>query len=325
MTVTSSGARVLKSAAGEISKNLKEKMALYTWLFMIIRGACAALWQGAADSVPHVKAGLCEAYKVAFEKVNMTAANTLKHGWFEAGMTVMIVAPMWEYYILCRLGCAQFVWWWLFLYAVVFYATLPISRWYTVPVSIVMLKVLPCCGAPWQLYLLVFLANVKMSSRLLGARLDLLWLEARTLSEPEHMPKLMNLHVTIHDKNIKYFDGLRGNPVCTFITSVTTFAKMSRLFDEDLRRYPNTFAWTKLLCFRHVFIPLTIMRVGVIMCLEMLWLCACNLLPAAFAFLGFQPDLAGMFGAGVFGAGGRATQATDELLAALAADDAFMA
>ena len=297
---------------------------MYTWLFMIIRGACTALWQGAADSVPVVKAWLCEAYKVSFEKVNLTAAHTLKHGLVEAAMTVMIVAPMWEYYILCRLGCAQFMTWWLFVHAVVFYATLPISRWYSVPVSLVMLKVLSCCDAPWQWKLLVILGNVKMSSRLLGARLDLLWWEVRTLSEPEHMPKLMNLHVKIHDKNITYFDGLRAKPVCTFIITVTTFAKMSRLFDEDLRRYPNSYAWTKLLCFRHVFIPLTIMRVGVIMCLEMLLNIACNLLPAAVAILGFQPDLAGMFGAGVFGAGGRATQATDELLAALAADDAFM-
>jgi hypothetical protein len=200
--------------------------------------------------------------------------------------------------------------------------------------------------------LLVFLANVKMSSRLLGARLDLLWLEARTLSEL--MPQLMKLSLNISDDNMKYFNDLRAKPVCTVMTmkyfirlslakmsrqpqdqnlredvactvKIKTFAKMSRLFDEDLTRHPNTYAWTKLLCFSHVFIPLTNIRFKVICCLELLWLCACNLLSAAVAFLGFQPDLAGMFGAGVFGAGGRATQATDELLAALAADDAFMA
>ena len=37
---------------------------LYTWLYMISLGAWAALWQGAADSVPIVKAVLREAYKV---------------------------------------------------------------------------------------------------------------------------------------------------------------------------------------------------------------------------------------------------------------------
>lgn len=313
---------------------------MYTWLFMIIRGACATLWQGAADSVPHVKAGLREAYKVAFENVNWTAAHALKHGWFQVGMTVMIVAPMCEFWVLWRVGCTQFMLWWLFLYAVVFYATLPISRWYSVPVSLVMLKVLSCCDASWQWNLLVILGNVKMSSRLLGARLDLLWWEARTLSE--RLPPLMDLDVKIRKKSIKYFHGLRAEPVCTVIhtvikyfnglkeepedtviytvTTIITFAKMSHLFDEDLRRHPNTFAWTKLLCFSYVAIPLTIMRFQVIWRLELLWLCACNLAPAAVAFLGFQPNLAG-----VFGAGGRATQATDELLAALAADDAFMA
>jgi hypothetical protein len=64
------------------------------------------------------------------------------------------------------------------------------------------------------------------------------------------------------------------------------------------------------------------MRVGVIMCLELLFYIACNLPPAAVAFLGFQPTLAGM--AGMFGAGGRTTQATDELLAAMAAADALI-
>ncbi len=77
---------------------------LYTWLYMIIRGAWTALGQGAADSVPLVKTWLREVYKVGFEKVNLTAAHTLNHGWFEAAKTVMIVAPMWECYVLCRLG-----------------------------------------------------------------------------------------------------------------------------------------------------------------------------------------------------------------------------
>jgi hypothetical protein len=286
---------------------------------MIILGAWAALRQGAADSVPVVKAWLREAYKVGFEKVNLTAAHTLSHGWFEAGKTVMMVAPMWECYLLCRLGCAQFVWWWLLVYAVVFCATLPlpISRWWIVLVSLVMLRVLSCCDAPWQWHLLICLGNVKLSSRLLGARLELLWWEARTLSE--RLPKLMKLDVKIREKTMEYFNLLRAKSVCTVIHTIKTFAKMSHLFDEDLRRNPNTFAWTKLLCFSHVAIPLTKMRVIVIVCLELLWLCAWNLAPAAVALLGFQPTLAGMFGVG-----GRATQATDELLAALAADDALI-
>lgn len=297
---------------------------MYAWLFMIIRGACAGLWQCAADSVPIVRAGLREAYKVCFEKENMKAAHTLKHGWFEAGMTVMMVAPGWEYYVLCRLGCAQFVLVWLFVHAVVFWASLPlpISRWWFVPVSLVMLKVLSCYGAPWQLYVLVVLGNVKLSSRLLGARLDLLWWEARTLSEL--MPKLMKLNRKISDKTKQVFNQIRTEPVCKFIGKIKTFARMSRLFDEDLTRHPNSYAWTKLLCFRHVFIPLTKMRVIVIFCLELLFYIACNLPPAAVAFLGFQPTLAGMFGAGMFGAGGRTTQATDELLAAMAAADALI-
>jgi hypothetical protein len=103
-----------------------------------------------------------------------------------------------------------------------------------------MLKVLSYCGAPWQWKLLVILGNVKMSSRLLGTRLDLLWWEARTLSEL--MPKLIKLNLKISDKNMKYFNKLRTETVCTVRYKMRTFAKMSRLFDEDLTRHPNTYA-----------------------------------------------------------------------------------
>jgi hypothetical protein len=207
-------------------------------------------------------------------------------------MTVMVVAPQWEVYLLWRVGCAGWVWAWLLLYAALFAATLPISTRWRTPVTLGIVWALWCCSAPWHWHVLVLMGNIKMSSCVLGTRLELLMGEARALARYRYKG------LKISPKDREGFarwkqDMLPDLHKAQLSRKVKTFAKMLQQCDEDRARNPRSFAWTKLLCFRHVFIPLLTMRAGVIGVLELVWQAVGYAVPLALAAVGSKATVAG--------------------------------
>ncbi len=74
---------------------------------------------------------------------------------------------------------------------------------------------------------------------------------------------------------------------------VQNFAKMLQEFDVDRARNPRSFAWTKLLCFRHVFIPLLTMRAGVIGVFELVCQAIWLAVPLVLRAVGSKATVAG--------------------------------
>jgi hypothetical protein len=268
-------------------------MLIIVWLYYQLLAVWAALKQRAADGAPQVRAWLKDAYRMTFVDVNPVAAHVLSHGWFEAGMTVMVVAPQWECYLLVRLGCEGWVWAWLLLYAVLFAATLPISKWWRAPATLVLVWVLWCCDAPWHWHVLVLLGNVKVSSFVLGERLNLLMWEARTIARSWYPRFIVSQEWQQGFAAFKQA-AVSENLYKTKLTrTVPIFAKMLQEFDVDRARNPRSFAWTKLLCFRHVFIPLLLMRAGVIGVLELVCQAIWYAVPLVLRAVGSKATVAG--------------------------------
>lgn len=283
-------------------------MALYGWLYRLILRIFATLRQGAADSVPHVKAWLKEACRVCFCDESRTTDALLAHGWFEAGMTVVVVAPQWEYFLLWRFGCRQWMLVYVLLYAGLFVTALPIPRHVSVPPSVVTVCLLRYAAAPWPWYVVVLLFNVRMSSLVLGTRIEMLWWEALKITE-RHWPTL-----EIKEEHKIDFEQCKKPKKMKWLYEPVTFARHSHLFGKARMRNRMCFGYTKILCFTQCFVPLFLLRFKLCFILEGFWGIAWWL---AVEVLGFKPTLAGLLGGG-----GRATHVTDELLAAFAAYDA---
>jgi hypothetical protein len=268
-------------------------MLFVQWLYYQLLAVWAALKQRAADNAPQVRAWLKDARRMCFEDVNPVAAHVLKYGWFEAGMTVMVVAPQWEVYLLWRVGCGEWVWAWLLLYAALFAATLPVSKRWRAPATLGIVWALWCCSAPWHWHVLVLMGNIKMSSCVLGTRLELLMGEARALARNRYK----GLKISPTDKetfaNWKQDKVLQDLHKVQLSRKVKTFAKMLQQCDEDRARNPRSFAWTKLLCFRHVFIPLLLMRAGVIGVLELVCQAIWYAVPLVLRAVGSKATVAG--------------------------------
>ena len=280
--MTSSVVRVLKTRAAPAYlyelRNMDRVAARVFANLLFCNTLLASLWTGAVATSLALKAAWASIEAKARQYCpnynDSTSEFMLTHGWVTAGLTCVLVVPLWAVYLMCRLGFWQYAWAPVLAIAVVFIATLPMPWHVRLAVQFAIVAAVPwwCCG-------LALLFNLNVSSLLIGGALKLLWWEVRQLCS------IIKPRVLIHESTKEKYKRMIQERACRWIWTIELCAKFVHLLVEYCERYNQTsLLWTKMLCFTYICLPLVKMRVAVIVGAEGLWWCAwnaCLMMPTA--------------------------------------------